>query len=210
MKKLVKTLLACGFASAIVATTAVGQPFFVTIDEQGNGSLTGVTPAPILFTGTIGVDPLSGMETLCYDLSAQNAALGVQLTTGDVLMFEQGATDPSDIVRFEQNVVAPGSSFIYFFSLIDDASEPADLADVDILPSPITPNVSLSEDGPEGNNGAQWRPTAAGQPGFVPQAPGVVIYNFKSDVVPEPSTLALFGLAGGLLALFWRQRSGRA
>ena len=57
-----------------------------------------------------------------------------------------------------------------------------------------------------------YQPILPGSPGLIAIAPGAVIYNFISDYapVPEPGTLALVGLGGGLLALGWRRRSQRA
>src|SRR5437016_2320745 len=119
MEKLMKTLLALGFASAILTTTALAQ-YGLTVDEKGNGFITGVQPNPIPFSGSVGQDPISGIFTLCYDVTALQQAIGFQFTTGDVLLFEPGASAYSDVVRFEQNVDAghPGG-FIYFFSDIE-------------------------------------------------------------------------------------------
>src|SRR5439155_13244556 len=102
---------------AILASTALAQ-YGVNLDELGNGSVTGVQPTPILIQGTIGVDPISGIATLCYDFTALNHTLGITFTTGDVQLFEPGAAAYSDVVRFEQDPAA-GTSKIYFFSDIE-------------------------------------------------------------------------------------------
>ena len=93
-------LLALGFAPAILTTTALAQ-YALTIDELGNGSLTGVTPTPLAVPGQIGQDPISGIFTLCYDLTPYEQQIGFTFTTGDVLLAEPPATNYSDIVRFE-------------------------------------------------------------------------------------------------------------
>ena len=197
MKKLVKTLLVCGFASAMVATSAFGQPYVLQFDEYGSGAFIDLTGDTIPLSGAIGIDPITGGEALCYDLSGF-LSLAPPLTSGDIIQNE--GTDPSDLIRLYYN----GSTFqaVYFYSLADDSSEPAD---VDVLPDPVANNVTIQEVAGVGT----WNPTEAGQPGYVNFISPALTYRFISEV-PEPSTLALFGLAGGLMALFWRQRSGRA
>jgi hypothetical protein len=205
MKKLTKTLLLLIFASALTATTVFGQLVTIKFDENGNVTLNGTPAAP----GTRGVDPLSGMEGLKYNA----AGLGVPWIPGDVLLVEPpqpGVVTPytvapySDLVRFSINPATGLADAIYFFSLADE--DPPTLADVPVLPSPQANNFVIDEVGPEGNNGAFYWPTA-NQPGYVTVAPyaGAVAYNIISDV-PEPSALALLGLAGGLLAVLRRRQ----
>src|SRR5262249_35384990 len=128
-------------------------------------------------------------------------------------LIEPGQAAYSDVIRFEQDVVGPTGpvpgGFIYFFSELEPEEPNPDLADKG-LPPPWTQFqiVTLDEQGIEGNNGAQYRPATAGLPGFVPQAPGAVLYTFLSDV-PEPNTLAVLGLAGGLMVLFKRRQLAR-
>src|SRR5437870_4740709 len=108
MKKFAK-MLALGFSSAILTTTVVAQ-YGLTIDEKGNGFITGVQANPIPFSGSIGQDPVSGQFTLCYDITGLEQAIGFNFTSGDVLLFEPGASAYSDLVRFEQS---PTSGVIY-------------------------------------------------------------------------------------------------
>ena len=211
MKELVKILLVCGFASAPVATSAFAHSLVVTIDENGNGAVTGLAAQPVPVAPSIQTDPISGQAGLFYDFGPIIAATHISIAVGDVVITD-GFGD-SDLLRF---VSATGLQGIFFFS----ASDPDDtvqfypyypgpaLADVDSLPASAPGFFSV----PEVNGTGAWHPTAAGQPGFVPEAPSLLDYTFISDeiLIPEPRTLALFGLAGGVLALFWRQRSGRA
>src|SRR3989442_244539 len=78
MKKLTKTLLALGFASALLTTTAFGQaaPYNLKIDESGNGTLTGLPVGPVAIQGVLGQDPVSGIVTLCYDLTSIEIQFG--------------------------------------------------------------------------------------------------------------------------------------
>ena len=62
MKNLNYTLLAAVITATITATTAYSQPV-ITIDEFGNGNISG-TPLP----SALALDPFSGMTTLSYTL----------------------------------------------------------------------------------------------------------------------------------------------
>ena len=76
-------------------------------------------------------------------------------------------------------------------------------ADVQQLPQILTqfPVVGINELGPEGNNGATYTATA-GAPGSLLFTGGQVQYNFISDgVIPEPGSILLGTLGGGLLLL---------
>jgi hypothetical protein len=177
---------------ALAAAPAFGQPYNVSIDENGNGFLSGS-----VLPHAIGVEPISGISTLYY-------ISPVPVQPGDVLLFETAATGvPSDLLRFG----GPNNNYVYFFSDREATDQPPfDLADVPQLPVALTNAVQLVESGPEGANGANYTP-AAGLPGSYP---GVVInYQIISDV-PEPGGLALASLGGGLLLLFRRRLYSRA
>src|SRR5262249_27401532 len=133
--------------------------------------------------GTNKVDPVSGTATLWYNV-------GFPALPGDVVLFEPGGggnTNISDLIRFD------GQGGMFFFSELEPGEINPDPADVPILPgtNPLLPVIFLNEIGPEGNNGALYKPLA-GQPGFDPTGvfPGLQ-YNFISDAVPEPSPAAL-------------------
>jgi hypothetical protein len=101
MKIITRTLAALSFASAFAATTTVAQ-FSMTFDENGNGSFAVATnPAPI--HGALALDPISGMTTLCYDLTAFEQQFQFTFTSGDVRIIEPGVGGASDLVRFEQD-----------------------------------------------------------------------------------------------------------
>jgi hypothetical protein len=169
------------FATAVVPT--------ITIDEWGKGDING---APLTFVPSL-PEPFSGMATLAYNLPA-----GFAGAAGDVRLFESGPTNGvqelSDVIRFD------GQGHMFFFSdRSTTENHPPSLADVG-LPAPVTqfPVIQLLEVGPEGGLNGYWGYIpVAGQPGFNPNAPGTA-YNFISDV-PEPGSVALFGLAGSLL-----------
>ena len=186
MKQLRKVLVALALASAIRVTTASAQNPLITVDEKGNGNWNGVP-----LQSSLQLDPMSGMTTLTYLLPFPGVP-------GDVQLIEVNKPAPniSDIVRFD------GNSHLFFFS--DQDGPPVDLADVG-LPPPLAGllTVVVPEIGPEGNNGAFYNP-AGGLPG---DNTAGASYQFISDAVPEPTTLSLAALAGGLLIRRRRSQS---
>ena len=111
-------------AAIIVALAATATPLFaqighIQVDENGNMTING-NPGP---PGVIGIEPISGLQALCYQLP------GYAGNPGDIVLFSgfepPSANERSDVIRF------PGNGNMYFFSLIDDQDTgPADLADV--------------------------------------------------------------------------------
>ncbi len=184
--KLLVVIAAGVFAgSATSVFSQVNQ--VVTLDELGHGYL---TPS-LLFPYTTATEPLSQIATLRYDLPFAG-------TPGDVLLQESPGGPISDILRFD------GNSHVYFFS---DGSDGIDsLADVSLLPSPITPNLSFVEQGSEGGfQNYIYTPGGVGDPGFNP----FTSYNLISEV-PEPSPTLLLGcMGGGLLLLQTLRRQAK-
>lgn len=199
MKKFTKMLLALGFATAMVTPAVAQLNVQFAFDEYGNGVMTGGVPAdpnPYTVPHAQAIDPISGITTLCYSLSTLTTTGAV--TTGDILLYEQVGDQPvlSDIFRFYQQK-------LYVFSA-PEAGEPfSSLADVGLVPV-MTPNVSLTE----GLNGATYKPLTFTDPGYWDSRGPVFTYTFISDV-PEQSTLALLGIAGGVLVISRRRPSAR-
>jgi hypothetical protein len=200
MKKLAIILRAGGFAAVLAATTAVGQlNIRVTVDENGHGVITGAGPAglpdPYPLTYTLAPEPISGLTTLCYTLPTS-------VTSGDVFLYD---LDPLGINNTISDLIRFNGTKMYFFSDREATDVPPfDLADVAGIPpaDPARQPVTLAELGPEGNNNVLWKPLLATDPGFAAAVGGAfVTYNFISDAVPEPTSLALLGLAGAAVLL---------
>lgn len=188
--KTFKTLfgMAAGFGILTVSSTSVfGLGAILTMDEAGNAYFTTGQPFPY----TIGTDPNSGIATLEYTLPFAGVA-------GDVLI-QDPTGQISDVLRFD------GNSGVYFFSLVEAGQN--QLADVGLPTVFLTPNVMVSELGTEGVfTYATYIPTA-GQPGYKAAAPGMEYYIISD--VPEPSTMLLGVLGGGLLLFLSSRRQAR-
>lgn len=180
MKKLTKVAIVFGFTLAVASSTSFAQLTF-TIDEFG-GPLTSLP-------STIGPDPSGGVvgPVLIYTLP-----FGV--TPGDVILSEPGQVPPltSDVIRFWNPAGINQSEIIFYsdFSATDPADAPADVG----LPTQLFNPITITEVGPEGNNGAIYN-ALPGMPGST-SAP--IQYNIISDV-PEPGTGALLLSGVGLL-----------
>ena len=204
MRTLYGIFLVTALASSGVRADAVSET--VTVDENGNGSITnpsGTTP----LVGTLMPDPSSnnvipgGMNlVLVYPLP-------FLIIPGDVVLTEPGTTEPanSDLIRFVLNPNSAATNptgLLLFYSELGGPGEVGDLADRGVPPAFVAPPVSpitLAEVGPEaGPNGVIYTPgTIQGfvEPGSTGVA-GEVTYNIISDPagVPLP-TSAWAGLA---------------
>jgi hypothetical protein len=212
MRKSENTLKACGFAAVLMVTAVVGHAqvtppialadlgFYTQLDESGHGavigagSVLGYDPFP-LTTPYVGSAPIvthdffpGGGNTLRYALPVTD------VTSGDLLITDAGGAT-SDLIRWE-------AGYVFFYSLAGGGT----MAD-SIIPSNLQGNhVSVSEAVLAGGEfGALWEPLP-GQPGFVPEAGTSTFgWNIISEV-PEPSSFALLGLAGGLGVLLRKRR----
>jgi hypothetical protein len=193
MKSIFKMLTAIGCAHVITATSLYAQVF--TFDEFGNSSGPGITP------GVLQPDPSGGLPAstpvLVYNLT-------FPVTSGD-LWLTNGTEGLSDVVRFwNPNPASGGPSQVIFYSDLsttDPADSPADTG----FPHNSLPILSITEVGPEGNNGAIYIPAGVGDPGY--NLTGVAVtYNIISDV-PEPNALALAVLGGGLSLFLLKRRN---
>ena len=195
MKPSTKILFAIGSAYAITATAAFAQIY--TFDEYGNSTGPGISP------GVMQPDPSGGLPglVLVYNLA-------FPVVTGDVVLMEPGNPSTggqnSDVIRFWDPTGGPQSQIIFYsdFSATDPADAPADTGlPAQLIIAPTNP-VYINEVGPEGNNGAIYTP--GGLQGTIPGMAGLQ-YNIISDV-PEPSTLALAVIGGGVLLFALKRR----
>ncbi len=188
-------LLLAGLCAASMPAIAQVPPVLVTVDENGHGSvdLLGLSvPLP----GVLMADPGPGglSSTLTYSLAGTPA-----LIAGDVFLLEGAAGGGiQDVIRF--NPAGTGGNPAYPPSLVfysDNLGGADDLADTPSPPTSFYTNtVTISEVGPEGNNGAFYTPTP-NQPGFVPGF--AVSYHFISDFTPVPEPASVAFLAASVL-----------
>lgn len=178
----------------------------ITVDEDGSGTVVSPGPISVPLPGTLQADPGPGglNSALTYGLPTLGT---INPTAGDVFLLEPASNENSDLVRF--NLVGSLRTQTFSPSLVfySDTSDGSDaLADTGFPSSFYANPVSLDEVGPEGNNGADYVPTA-GQPGFYDSAYDVH-YHFISDL-PEPSMGALIFLCA-LFPMRRRRKSSTA
>ena len=200
MKFAAKALAMVGFISASVITS-FGQPAF-SFDEFGNVTGPGLSGGVVL-----PADPSGGVPGPVLTFTV---AMG--LTQGDLLLDEVVQSSHSDVIRFWNPLGNPNQSLIIFYSDLPETNEfPVPLADKG-LPVNILPNLAVvPEIGTEAVNFANYT-AAPGMPGGVfPTLPGPNIqYSIISDgVVPEPTSLALALVGGGLMWTLKRRSSVR-
>jgi hypothetical protein len=161
------------------------DPFVLNFDENGNGSVS-VNGGPFVPSpGFIGVDPSTGLTTLIYQLPNQ-------VGPGEVLVRDADGTF-GDAINFFN---AGGNGFMAFYSDVSALDPKDSLADVGV---PILTNFFVDEVGPEGDNHFDY------------VIPNDNAYHGISDslAVPEPATLALFGMATLVAAGYRRWKRGK-
>jgi hypothetical protein len=173
-------------APILLSLNALAQaPFSVsiTVDENGNGTLTNTDGFSSPLVATLMNDPGPGglPNVLTYNLLNPPG-----LVAGDVFMQDPGGIF-LDVVRFNSS-----NGTLVFYSDNTDGFD--SLADTPSPPLAFYENtITIPEIGPEGDNLSIYTPTT-GEPGFVTGASGPVTYTLISDSpVPEPSSLALLG-----------------
>jgi hypothetical protein len=181
----------------------------VTVDENGNGSVTtsaGQQPLP----ATVAVDPTWGGATLSYFSPSAN------VVPGDLLILEPTSptnVQSSDLIRFLR-VPGTAGSQLFFYSDVEAGETNKSVADVGLPPNvgstAIGPFVTFTETGLEaGPNGFIYTP-GPNDPGYFPinTAGAGPTYNIISDT-PEPASAAFLLGAAGLLTLGRRRAAHR-
>ena len=201
------TLFAFAASLALLASThslraQIAPPTLLyTYDENGHGSLKLSNGTIIPYVGTLAPDPGPGGLSSALTYSLGTAAI---VTSGDLFLLEPGQRENtvSDLLRFNFNPQTGTSTLVFYSDNLDGAE---DLADVGFPSTFYANTLTVTEVGPEGDNGFMYTPTS-GQPGFI--SGFNTTYNFISDAsaVPLPSA-AWGGLA--LLALLAIQRLRR-
>ena len=192
-KTLVRFLLVAGVFFMLVPHPGFAAFFgHIAIDESCNGALStpsGTVPLPCGTAPDPGPGGLS--NAMFYNMLNPPGMVG-----GDVFILDPNSAVLSDILRFDPTVQG-GGVFVY-----SDLSHlgPADIG----FPSAFyTNSITAQELGNEFFSFVNYIP-AAGQPGFIAGAPGIVSYSFISDV-PEPAA-GLLLVAGAALILISRYR----
>jgi hypothetical protein len=192
-----KILLAACLCLIAVSTTSVfaqkGVRDLITVDEYGGSSQTPSNPPVLPFA--IALEPFSGLTTLVYRLPFTAAE-------GDVFAYEGTNTSVySDLMRFEN-----GTNLFIFSDLDDTNHAPADVG----IPAARNgvPLLILQENIIQEGKAAEVDFTAAaGGPGYT----GFDIqYKLLSEgLVPEPGSLSLVCLGGGLVFVLGQRRRRR-
>jgi hypothetical protein len=192
-------LLAAGALQAQVQ----GNNPLIPVYENGVGSLNfpGGNPIPLRCVPTSDPGPGGLSNALTCNLLGPPS-----LVAGDLMLQETVGGPLSDIIRFNPAGTGPGypASLVFYSDTGDEL--PAPLADTG-LPTAFYANTftALETTLPGGLSGIIYTPTAT-QPGFVPGFS--VTYQIVSDV-PEPATVSLFLVAGGVLLMGSRLRHAR-
>jgi hypothetical protein len=198
-RNLLSALIVGATIFAFVSSALAQFTVTIHVDENGIGTFTNSSGFSAVLPSAVLPDPGPGglPNALTYGLLNPPG-----LVAGDLLLFEPGTTNVlSDVIRFNPN--QNGGSLVFYSDNFDGVDALAG------FPTAFYANVFTGlEVGPEGNNGFTYTPLA-GQPGFVTDAAGPVTYVIISDIVPEPGSLALYGLGLGL-AFALKQRKSSA
>ena len=151
----------------------------ITVNEQGNGTLTNSAGFTSVLPSSMAADPGPGGASSALTFSLLNPP---GLVSGDARVYD-GPTF-SDVIRFNGS----NGTLVFYSNPLDGFDSKADIASP---PASYYANqIVLSE-----TNGIVDYTPLAGQPGFVTGAAGPVTYIVQSDPAPtpEPSSLALLG-----------------
>jgi hypothetical protein len=181
MRQSFQAILVLSFTLVVSATKLFAQPY--SFDENGNGiQFIAHNPFPMPFA--VASDPSGGISispVLIY-------SLGAPVVSGDVALMDPDGSTISDLLRFFTPAGSVNSDVI-FYSQVDDT-----LAGVGI---PYSANpVRISEGSPD----TFWFP-GGNQPGATTLYALPVWTFFRYDIataVPEPSSMALVLIAGGI------------
>jgi hypothetical protein len=200
------------------SNSAQVDPMLVKFDENGNASIA-VNGGPFVkLTGTLGADPSvtsnpGNLPVLIYNLP-------LQVISGDVRILEPGGANSelSDALRFttlsgdgkgviDGTITGAGRTVMIYYS--DLSGEPDDNALADTgFPLNLGSGLatSITEVGPEGNNGFDYLP------GGVPYPLNNEYVGISDSTVPEMGTWAMMivGFLGLSFAGYRKAKSSRA
>lgn len=203
-------VLLCAVLAGLVwcsLAKANGVAAVVAVDEHGNGYWVppGGAAIPLLQIpsglGTAGAKS-SGFGAAGEPLSGFGVSylLPFPVAPGQLLIFEPGTPNLSDIIVFVENRL----------TFISDGTDGVDApADVPIPLEALQPSLPFAglvattvEIGPEGNNYALYNPLGAMPGSMVGTAPIAVDYTFVSDgTIPLPSAVGMGAVGLGLITV---------
>jgi hypothetical protein len=205
MRIVVFTTLVALLLAGSAGAAPLANPL-ITVNEFSIGTIQFPGQSGIALVGTPRADPGPGglASALTYNLLGPPS-----LVAGDVLIQELIGAELvlSDIIRFNPAGTGDNSSYpasLVFYS--DNGGGVAGPADTGFPTGQYTNVLTTVEVvGLDGVTGLVYTPTA-NQPGFVPGFD--VAYNIVSDV-PEPASISLFAIGGGLLLVGtrWMKRA---
>ena len=198
--------LGLAFCAAMIGggMTAQAVPIgtvVLTVDEQGDG-VVDYGFGNVAFRGVLAPDPGPGglQSALTFGFVGLSFPHEPPLEAGDVLIRNASTDALLDILRF--NPAGTGGMTGYIPSMVLYSIDPqgTELADTPVPPSSFYDNtLTLLESGTRGPITLTYEPEP-GQPGFVPGF--TVTYGLVPQVpqVPEPTGIAIFGVALAALA----------